>query len=149
MKIRFLISTLLALSCALAIAPAFAGEKEDATALVNEAAVEVSKDKAAAIAVISDKTGRFVKGELYVFAYDMNGIMVAHPINAKLIGKNLLEVPDADGKLFRKEIISAVRADGAASVGYKYKNPKTGKVEEKISFCKKAADLAVCAGYYK
>jgi signal transduction histidine kinase len=149
MKIRFLISTLLALSFAPATAPAFAGEKEDATALVNEAAVEVSKDKAAAIAVISDKTGRFVKGELYVFAYDMNGVMVAHPINAKLIGKNLLEVPDADGKLFRKEIISAVRADGSASVGYKYKNPKTGKVEEKISFCKKAANLAVCAGYYK
>jgi EAL domain-containing protein (putative c-di-GMP-specific phosphodiesterase class I) len=145
MKIRFLISTLLALS----FAPAFAGEKEDATALVNEAAAAVSKDKAAAIAVISNKTGRFVKGELYVFAYDMNGVMVAHPINAKLIGKNLLEVPDADGKLFRKEIISSVQASGSASVGYKYKNPQSGKVEDKISFCKKAADLAVCAGYYK
>jgi signal transduction histidine kinase len=145
MKISLLISTLLALS----FAPAFAGEKEDATALVNEAAAAVSKDKAAAIAVMSDKGGRFVKGELYVFAYDMQGVMVAHPINAKLIGKNLLEVPDADGKLFRKDIISGVQASGTASVGYKYKNPQSGKVEDKISFCKKAADLAVCAGYYK
>jgi signal transduction histidine kinase len=79
----------------------------------------------------------------------MHGVMVAHPINAKLIGKNLLEVPDADGKLFRKDIISGVQASGTASVGYKYKNPQSGKVEDKISFCKKAADLAVCAGYYK
>jgi signal transduction histidine kinase len=133
----------------LSFAPAFAGEKEDATALVNDAAAAVSKDKAAAIAVMSDKGGRFVKGELYVFAYDMHGVMVAHPINAKLIGKNLLEVPDADGKLFRKEIISGVQTSGSASVGYKYKNPKSGRVEDKISFCKKAADLAVCAGYYK
>jgi cytochrome c len=145
MKIRFLITTLLALS----FTPAFAGEKEDATAMVNEAAAAVSKDKAAAIAAISDKAGRFVKGELYVFAYDMNGVMVAHPINAKLIGKNLLQVPDAEGKLFRKEIINGVQASGTASVGYKYKNPQSGKVEDKISFCKKAADLAVCAGYYK
>jgi signal transduction histidine kinase len=145
MKITLLISTLLALS----FSPAFAGEKEDATALVNEAAAAVSKDKAAAIAVMSDKGGRFVKGELYVFAYDMHGVMVAHPINAKLIGKNLLEVPDADGKLFRKDIISGVQASGSASVGYKYKNPQSSKVEDKISFCKKAADLAVCAGYYK
>ncbi len=145
MKNRILLCTLLALS----ISPVFAGEKEDATALVNDAAAAVTKDKEAALAVISNKNGRFVKGELYVFAYDLNGVMVAHPINAKLIGKKLLEVPDADGKLFRKDIISGVQASGSSSVAYKYKNPKSGKVEEKISFCKKAADLAVCAGYYK
>lgn len=145
MKTRFLLAILFALSTGLALA----GEKEDATALVNDAAAAVTKDKAAAIATMSDKNGRFVKGELYVFAYDLNGVMVAHPINAKLIGKNLLDVPDADGKLFRKDIISAIQASGTASVGYKYKNPKSGKVEEKVSFCKKSADLAVCAGYYK
>ena len=144
MKNALLFSVLIALSV-----PAIAGEKEEAIALVNDAAVAVVKDKSAAIATINDKNGRFVKGELYVFAYDLNGSMVAHPINARLIGKNLLDVPDADGKLFRKEILAGVQASGAASVAYKYKNPKSGLVEEKISFCKKAADLAVCAGYYK
>lgn len=144
MKSALLLSALIALS-----SPVLAGEKEDATALVNEAAVAVARDKSAAIAAISDKNGRYVKGELYVFVYDLSGVMVAHPINAKLIGKNLLDVPDADGKLFRKEILAGVQASGSASVAYKYKNPKSGLVEEKISFCKKAADLAVCAGYYK
>jgi len=144
MKNALLFSVLIALSV-----PVIAGEKEDAIALVNDAAVAVVKDKSAAITTINDKNGRFVKGELYVFAYDLNGSMVAHPINARLIGKNLLDVPDADGKLFRKEILAGVQATGAASVAYKYKNPKSGLVEEKISFCKKAADLAVCAGYYK
>ena len=144
MKNALLFSVLIALSV-----PAIAGEKEEAIALVNDAAVAVVKDKSAAISVINDKNGRFVKGELYVFAYDLHGSMVAHPINARLIGKNLLDVPDADGKLFRKEILAGVQASGTASVAYKYKNPKSGLVEEKISFCKKAADLAVCAGYYK
>ena len=145
MKKLFVFSALFALS----IGSAVAGEKEDAIKMVNEASVAVTKDKTAAIAEISKSGGRYVKGEVYVFAYDLHGVMVAHPINAKLIGKALLEVPDADGKLFRKDIIAGVNASGAATVDYKYKNPKTGKVEEKVSFCKKAADLAVCAGYYK
>lgn len=128
---------------------AWAGEKEEATKLVNDAAAAVSKDKAAAIAEIGKAGGRFVKGELYVFAYDLAGVMVAHPINAKLVGKNLIDVPDAEGKMFRKDIISAVNATGTATVDYKYKNPSNGKIEEKATYCKKAADLALCGGYYK
>lgn len=126
-----------------------AGEKDVAVKLVGDAAAMAAKDKAGAVAEMGNKAGRFVKGEVYVFAYDLNGVMVAHPINAKLVGKNLLEVPDADGKLFRKEIIAQVNASGSATVEYKYKNPQSGVVEDKVTFCKKAADLAVCAGYYK
>ncbi len=128
---------------------AIAGEKEDAAQLVNEAVATVTKDKLAGIAEIGNAKGRFVKGELYVFAYDLSGTMVAHPINPKLVGKNLLEVPDAGGKMFRQEIIDGVKRSGVATVDYKYKNPKSGTIEDKVTHCKKAADLAVCAGYYK
>lgn len=145
MRKLLLLATLLALSVGLASA----GEKEEATRMVNEAAAAAAKDKNAAIAEIGKTSGRYVKGELYVFAYDLTGTMVAHPINAKLVGKNLMEVPDADGKMFRKDIIDGVNATGTASVRYKYKNPKTGAVEDKVTFCKKAADLAICAGYYE
>lgn len=145
MRKLLLLSTLFAM----AIGPVLASEKDDATKMVNDAAAAAVKDKTAAIAEISNKGGRFVKGELYVFAYDLAGTMVAHPINAKLIGKNLLDVPDADGKMFRKDIIDGVKAAGTASVRYKYKNPKTGTVEDKVTFCRKAADLAICAGYYE
>ena len=126
-----------------------AGEKEDAARMVNDAAAAVVKDKAIGVAEIGNPKGRFVKGELYVFAYDLTGTMVAHPINAKLVGKNLIDVPDAGGKMFRKEIIDGVNASGTASVEYKYKNPQSGAVENKVTYCRKAADLAVCAGYYK
>ena len=129
MKTALLLSLLIALSTS-----ALAGEKEDAIALVNDAALAVIKDKSAAIALVNDKNGRFAKGERYVFVYDLNGSMVEHPINARLIGKNLLDGPGADGKLFRKEILAGVQASGSASVGYKYKNPRSGLVEEKISF---------------
>ncbi|MBS1145407.1 MAG: Cache, type 2 domain protein [Proteobacteria bacterium] len=121
---------------------AVAGEKEDAVQLVGDAV-------AAGVAEIGNAKGRFVKGELYVFAYDLTGTMVAHPINPKLVGKNLLDVPDAGGKMFRQEIVDGVKRTGVVTVDYKYKNPKSGAIEDKVTYCKKAADLAVCAGYYK
>lgn len=133
----------------LLVGAAWAGEKEDAQKMVNDAAAAVTKDKTAAIAEIGNAKGKFVKGEVYVFAYDLAGTMVAHPINSKLVGKNLIDVPDAGGKMFRKEIIEGVSSHGAATVDYKYKNPQNGAFEDKVTYCKKAADLAVCAGYYK
>jgi signal transduction histidine kinase len=134
---------------ALVTGTVFAGEKEDAMKMVSDAAAAVDKDRAAAVAEIGNAKGRFIKGEIYVFAYDLTGTMVAHPINAKLVGKSLIDVPDAGGKMFRKEIIDGVKASGTATVDYKYKNPQSGAVDDKVSYCKKAADLAVCAGYYK
>lgn len=145
MKRFVLISALIAFC----VGSALAGEKEDAIKMVNEAAGMAATNKAEALAEIGNKAGRFVRGELYLFAYDLNGVMVAHPINSKLIGKDLLNVPDADGKLFRKAIIDGVKASGFATVDYKYKNPTTDKIEDKESFCKLAAELVICGGYYK
>jgi len=138
-----------ALILALMAGGVYAGEKEDAAQMVNDAAAAVAKDRASAVAEIGNPKSRFVKGELYVFAYDLTGTMAAHPINAKLVGKSLIDVPDANGKMFRKEIIDGVKASGTATVEYKYKNPQSGAIENKVTYCKKAADLAVCAGYYK
>lgn len=132
-----------------ASAGAIASEKETATKMVNEAAAHVEKDRAGAVAEIGKADGKYAKGESYVFAYDLDAVMVAHPVNPRLVGKKLMDVPDAEGKMFRKEIIEKVKSGGTANVSYKYKNPKTGAVEEKETYCKKASDLAVCAGYYK
>ena len=137
------------LIAAVAAGSAIASEKDDAVKMVNDAATAVAKDKAAAVAEMGNAKGRYVKGELYVFAYDLSGTMVAHPINAKLVGKAVLDVPDANGKLFRKDIIEGVKATGMATVDYKYKNPQSGAIEDKVSYCKKAGELAICAGYYK
>lgn len=93
--------------------------------------------------------GMFKNGEFYVFAYSMDGVLTAHPINKELIGKNLTEVPDDAGKLFRKEILERARASGTGWVDYKYKNPKTEKIEDKTTFFKKVDDIIFCCGVYK
>lgn len=125
-------------------------EKQSAVKMVNEAASFVKKNgEETSVKELSNPKGKFTMGSIYVFAYDTSGTMVAHPVNAKLIGKNLLEVPDVDGKLFRKEIVEVAKTKGSGWVDYKYKNPENGQFEEKTTFVLKSGSLILCCGVYK
>ncbi|MBI5584432.1 MAG: cache domain-containing protein [Deltaproteobacteria bacterium] len=129
---------------------AYASEKDLAVSLVDKAAaLAQAQGKEKALAEISTAKGQFDKGEIYVFAYDTQGVIVGHPKNPKLIGKNLLEVPDPDGKFFRKEIQETAKAKGTGWVDYKYTNPESKKVEQKTTYLKKVGDLIICCGIYK
>jgi len=133
-----------------ACAPAYAGGMDDAKAMVKRAVAYVKyQGREKAIAEISKPRGMFDRGELYAFAYDMQGVMLAHPKNAELIGKNLLDVPDSEGKLFRKEIVQKARSKGWGWVDYKYLNPETKEMEFKTTYCRAVADLIVCCGTYE
>lgn len=128
----------------------YASEKDAAKEMVNQAVAFVqAKGRDAAIAEFNNPKGQFVKGELYVFAYDLTATMLAHPKNPKLVGKNFIDVPDTDGKLFRKEIVELAKAKGEGWVDYKYKNPVDNKIEPKTTFIKKAGDMVICCGVYK
>jgi len=127
-----------------------AADRDDAKRLVKQAAAYVKyqgKDKA--IAEISTPKGMFDKGELYVFAYDLQGAMLAHPKNPALIGQNLIAVPDVEGKLFRKEIVEKAKSQGSGWVDYVYLNPETNKQEHKTTYFQKVGDIIICCGIYK
>lgn len=127
----------------------FAG-KEDAKDLVKKAAAFVKyQGKEKAIAEIKKTRGSFDKGELYVFAYDLQGVMLAHPKNPELIGKNLIAVPDSEGKLFRKEIVEKALSKGSGWVDYMYLNPETNELEHKTTYLQKVGDIILCCGAYK
>jgi signal transduction histidine kinase len=125
-------------------------EKDLAMKMVSSAVTLIQKKGIAeGIKAISDSGGEYVNGELYVFAYDTSGTMVAHPKNPKLIGKNLINVPDVDGKLFRKDIITIALTKKTGWVDYKYKNPGNGKIEDKTTYVALAGSIIVCCGIYK
>lgn len=42
-----------------------------------------------------------------------------------------------------------IAKDGTATVDYKYKNPKSGKVEQKTTYFKKVGDIILGCGTYK
>jgi len=127
-----------------------AADRDDAKALVKQAAAYVKyQGKEKALAEISTPKGMFDKGELYVFAYDLQGVMLAHPKNPALVGQNLIAVPDSEGKLFRKEIVEKAKSQGSGWVDYVYLNPETHREEHKTTYCQKVNDIIVCCGVYK
>jgi signal transduction histidine kinase len=124
--------------------------KDDAKALVKKAVAYAKyQGKEKAIAEISKPRGMFDKGELYVFAYDLNGVMLAHPKNPELIGKDLIAVPDSEGKLFRKEIVEKAKTKGSGWVDYVYLNPETKELEHKTTYFQKEGDIIICCGAYR
>ncbi len=123
--------------------------KQDAQALVEKAAdFAVKSGKDQLITEVNKKEGAFNKGELYVFVYDLQGTLIADPVNKALVGQNNVAKPDAEGKLFRKEIVEVANQSGSGWVDYKFANPMSGKVEPKSSYVKKQGDVIIIAGIY-
>ncbi|MGQ9695845.1 MAG: cache domain-containing protein [Thermodesulfobacteriota bacterium] len=131
----------------------FAGEfgtKEEAEALVKKAISLIkSEGKEKAFAEINNPKGKFVDRDLYIFVYDLNGKCVAHGFNPKMIGKDLLEIKDADGRYFVKERIEIGKTKGKGWQDYKFTNPLSKKIELKSAYIEKIDDLIVGCGVYK
>lgn len=103
-----------------------------------------------AFAAFNDPKGAFVKGDIYVFAFDLKGVVTSHGVNPKLIGKSLWDVKDADGKTFMRDFVDVVQKSGTGSVDYKWTNPETKKVESKVSYIQKvSAEIGLGCGAYK
>ncbi|MBC7860826.1 MAG: cache domain-containing protein [Burkholderiaceae bacterium] len=99
---------------------------------------------------ITAKDPDFVQGSLYVDMRDINsGIVLAHPINPSIVGKDLTDVPDANGKKYRREIIELAQKKGKGWVDYQYKNPTSGKIEPKTTYILRVGDVVLEAGIYK
>ena len=126
------------------------GTKDEAVALVKKAVVFI-KDQGPdkAYPEFSNKSGSFVDRDLYVVVYGLDGKVLAHGANGKLIGKEMLDAQDVDGKFFVKERVEMARAQPTFWQDYKFANPVSKKVEPKQMYCERVAETAVCAGIYK
>ena len=139
--VPFLISTVLA-------ADEFATSKE-AEAMVAKASAALTADKATTLKEITAKDKKWVDRDLYAVVYDMSGKCLAHGQNEKQVGKDLIDLADADGKEFVKERVELAKSKGKFWQDYKFTDPITKKVLPKSAYCEKAGDAIVCAGVYK
>lgn len=122
---------------------------EDAVALVKAAIAHFSaKGADQAFADLMDPDGGFIKGELYIFVLDGQGITVAHGMNPRLAGKDYLNLKDVDGKFFQKEFLKIGLA-GRGWVDYKYTNPVSRKVEPKTAYVEGHGGYVFGCGIYK
>jgi len=99
---------------------------------------------------INGKDPEFTQGSLYVDMRDLKtGVVLAHPFNQAIIGKDLTDVPDANGKRYRRDIIELAASKGKGWVDYQYKNPASGKIEPKTTYILRVNDVVLEAGIYK
>lgn len=88
-----------------------------------------------AFEAISDKEGAFVDKEgYYLYAYDYNGTLLAHPYLADRIGENLI---DHEGAFGEKDIrmLAEAAGEGGGYVVFSWPNPSNGdRPEIKIGY---------------
>jgi signal transduction histidine kinase len=129
------------------------GTKEEAKALADAAVVHVKKvGLEKAFKDFNTDKAAWTKKDLYVIAFDAAGTCLAHGVNEKLIGKNLIDMKDQSGKYFTKAIIDAGMAPaGAGWTDYEWVHPVTKKLEPKSTYSIKLPgfDGVVGVGIYR
>ena len=141
-------------AAARAAAPALAKSEfasaDEATAMVKQGVAFLKangKDKG--YAAISSKAGPFNDRDLYLVVYGLDGMVHAHGANEKMIGKNLIDLKDVDGKPFVRERVEMGKAKASFWQDYKFTNPVSKKIEPKSMYCERLDDTVVCGGIYK
>jgi cytochrome c len=125
------------------------GTPAQAKKLVEKAVAYVKANgEEKALKEFNNPNGEFVKGDLYVFALDPKGVLLANVNLPKLVGTNVYNAPDSKGKLHRKEMVDLASSQGSGWVEYNQLNPKTKKDEAKISYVQKVGNLIVGCGAY-
>ena len=124
--------------------------QKDAIAMAERAAAFTkAHGREELIKKITAKDPDYVQGSMYIYMRDFkNGVNLAHPYNQSIVGKDLNDVPDTNGKLYRREIMELAKKSGKGWVDYMYKNPANSKIEAKSAYVLRAGDVVLVAGIY-
>lgn len=126
------------------------GTADEAVAMVKKASAFIKANgKEKAFAEISNPKGRFVDRDLYVTVYDLSSTCLAHGFNPKMVGKNMVDLKDPDGKAFIKERSELAKTRDQFWVDYRYINPTTKQIGNKSMYTEKVGNLLVSCGVYK
>jgi signal transduction histidine kinase len=128
------------------------GTANEAKALADKALEHVkAAGTAKAFEDFSAKDGKWQNKDLYVFVIANDGNTVAHGANKALVGKNLAEMKDPNGKLFIKEMLEVAKTKGTGWVDYMFTDPQTKKSGAKSSYVAKIPgfDGFLGVGIYK
>lgn len=103
---------------------------EDLAGFVHEAAAYAGHaGKEPALSLFNRNPGAFTRGDLYVYAYDYHGTLLAHPYQRESVGTNRLDWTDARG-LPAIRIGAHVAAHGGGFIAYLYPAPSASGINE-------------------
>ncbi len=141
----------LAFCLLLGMTPAHAETQDEVKALTLKAAELVKEKGVAGAHTIFHADGEYKHGEIYVNVIDTEGKWLVYPPKPAGEGKSVLEVKDVDGKFLVKDIIKVAKEKGEGWVEYRWMNPTTNKIQDKVTFVKMVPEhnVIVYIGIYK
>jgi cytochrome c len=126
--------------------------KEEAIAMVNAAIAHMQKvGPEQAYRDFTDKSNPTWRNkDIYVSVNRTDGVNLAHGMNDKIVGKNMWDLKDQNGKAMVQEMVAQANK-GPGWVEYDWVSPVTKKVEHKMTYVRKFpnSDAVVTAGIYK
>lgn len=127
-------------SAAVAARECAAGSPEAAKRLAERAAkVLAAVGRVAAFRRYRDPAGPFVRGDLYVFVVNRHGIIIENVGFPEVIGSGGFDLASRFG---------AVVARGRGWIRYRWYNPCSRRMEQKMSYLVRVGDLIVGVGAY-
>lgn len=106
----------------------------------------------AAFPKFKGKNSEFIYAGTYIWVNDLKGVMLMHPIQAQLEGKDQIDWQDSKGKKIFVEFIKVCKEKGAGWVDYWWPKPGDNFPSHKVSYVKKAKvdgeDMVVGSGIY-
>lgn len=115
--------------------------KDEVVGFVKEAVAFAKENgKEASLQEFMKRDGKFVRGELYIYAYDFTGTVISHGGQPNLVGKNLIDMKDPSGVMVVKELIKLAQGNGGW-LDFAWANPLHGNaVEPKAGYVLKVDD---------
>ncbi|MEM7293663.1 MAG: cache domain-containing protein [Pseudomonadota bacterium] len=148
--LRALLFSILILSSGSSLAN-LRGSPDEAKALAESAANYLlhAFDRRVALGEMTPPEPRFVDRDLYVFVLDLEGNLLAHGDNPKIVGKNLSKLKDVDGQLIVKNAINtAINKRAGWTPQYRFPDPISKKLGVKQSYVILVEGMVVGVGFF-
>lgn len=121
-----------------------------AVELLNAAVAFLKRNgPATAFESFNNPKGSFVDGPYYVFVVGPDGYMHANGgTQVPLAGRYVMDLRDAAGKPLIRDLLTAAAEKPVGSLEYRWVNPDSHRVENKVSLYSKVDSYVVSVGYY-
>ncbi|MBB1077506.1 cache domain-containing protein [Rhodoferax sp. 4810] len=127
---------------------ATADDAQRAQALLARAVAVYRKDPEHALVEFM-LVGPYIDKELYIYVVGDDGIMRASGGSSlPLVGRDVRNLKDSDGKLFIAEMMANAKLKESGSVNYRWLDREHGVIERKVAYFQKVGNAFVAVGYY-
>jgi cytochrome c len=125
------------------------GTKDEAVAMVKKV-IEFYKANGdeKTFEEVCNSSGQFVDRDLYVIVFNMEGKCLAHGANPKMVGRELIDHQDVDGRPYIRERIEMMKKQATGWNDYKFRNPVNSQIEPKTSYNERYKDFVFVCGVY-